>query len=82
MSPPLYVRVAEPEDFDDLRPIFNAQSEVLRSRYGGDYFYLAELIEAAAADGANALNACFVAEVDGKAVGMMSLSTDVDIKVH
>jgi hypothetical protein len=32
LSPALHIRIAEPEDFDDLRPIFNSQSDVLRSR--------------------------------------------------
>lgn len=50
-------------------------------RYGGDYFYLAELIEASTAEATSAINCCLVAEVDGKAVGMMSLSTSIDLKV-
>ena len=96
LSPSLYVRDAEPEDFDDLRPVFNAQSDVLESRYGGDYFYLAEVIKAASAGGGDGGGSgggsavestttstvrCLVAEVDGKAVGMMALSSDVDVDV-
>jgi len=99
LSPSLHIRDAEPEDFDDLRPVFNAQSDVLESRYGGDYFYLAEIIKAAsggsggdggggggAAGGSASASAsntirCLVAEVDGKAVGMMALSSEVDVAV-
>lgn len=36
---------AAPQDFDDLVPIFNSQSKVLHERFGGDEFFLAELIE-------------------------------------
>jgi len=37
------VREACVEDYDDLAPIFNQQSEVLTATYGD--FFLAELIE-------------------------------------
>lgn len=76
LCPNLYVRQAEPEDFDELLPIFNSQSDVLASQYGAHEFFLAELIEAQ-----NELQKCIVAVVDGRAVGLMSLSSDVDVTV-
>ena len=50
------VSVCRVEDHDDLLPIFNQQTSVLKDNYG-DY-YLAELIEAQDAD-----MKCLVAEV-------------------
>ena len=76
LCPHLYVRAAEPEDFDDLIPIFNSQSEVLKSQYGAHDFFLAELIEAQ-----NEHQKCLVAVVDGHAVGLMSLSSEVELGV-
>lgn len=81
LSQPLYVRPAKPEDFDDLRPVFNRQSDVLRTQYGGDLFYLAELIEASTQTEVSKINRCLAAEVGGRAVGMMALSTEVDLTV-
>jgi hypothetical protein len=43
-------------DNDDLAPLFNSYTDVLRSTYGD--FYVAELIEAQ-----NDLNRCLTAEV-------------------
>ena len=76
LCPHLYVRAAEPEDFDDLIPIFNSQSEVLKTQYGAHDFFLAELIEAQ-----NEHQKCLVAVVDGHAVGLMSLSSQVELGV-
>lgn len=69
--PVLHIRHARVEDHDDLTPIFNRQSDVLTSTYG-DYF-LAELIEAQ-----DDVNKCIVADVNGTAVGFMSVCSEVD----
>lgn len=71
---PLFIRMARVEDHDNLVAVFNAQSEVITDLYG-DYF-IAELIEAQ-----NDENKALVAEVDGRAVGLMCLTSDVDINV-
>jgi hypothetical protein len=76
LFPNVHVRIAEPQDFDDLVPIFNRQSEVLKERYGSDEFYLAELIEAQ-----DAFNKCLVMEVDGAAIGFLSITTELDTAV-
>ena len=73
LFPNLHVRIAAPEDFDDLVPIFNSQSAVLQERYGSDEFFLAELIEAQDDN-----NKCLVMEVDGTAVGFMSITKEMD----
>lgn len=70
--PVLHVRKARVEDHDDLTPIFNRQSDMLKMTYG-DYF-LAELIEAQ-----DDHMHCLVAEVDGSAIGFMSISNDVNV---
>lgn len=71
---PLFIRMARVEDHDNLVAVFNAQSEVVTDIYG-EYF-IAELIEAQ-----NEENQALVAEVDGRAVGLMCLTSDVDINV-
>lgn len=71
---PLFIRMARVEDHDNLVAVFNQQSEVITDIYG-EYF-IAELIEAQNDD-----NKALVAEVDGKAVGLMCLTSDVDINV-
>merc|ERR1719331_3565286 len=71
---PLFIRRARVEDHDDLVAVFNAQSDVTTNVYG-EYF-LAELVEAQ-----NEENRAIVAEVDGRAVGLMCLTSDVDINV-
>ncbi|PIK43371.1 putative cilia- and flagella-associated protein 61 [Apostichopus japonicus] len=71
-SPVLFVRKARVEDHDDLTPIFNRQSDMLNNTYGG--FFLAELIESQDEN-----NHCIIVEMDGSAVGFMSLSEDVDL---
>jgi len=71
---PLYIRMARVEDHDNLVAVFNSQSEVVTDIYG-EYF-IAELIEAQ-----NEENKALVAEVDGRAVGMMCLTSNVDINV-
>ncbi|XP_072032047.1 cilia- and flagella-associated protein 61-like [Amphiura filiformis] len=73
-APVLYVRKARVEDHDDLTPIFNRQSDMLKTTYG-DYF-LAELIESQ-----NEANHAIIVENEGSAVGFMSLSNDVDLEL-
>lgn len=71
---PLCIRMARVEDHDNLAAVFDAQSEVVTEIYG-EYF-IAELIEAQ-----NEENKALVAEVDGRAVGLMCLTSDVDANV-
>ncbi|XP_070577295.1 cilia- and flagella-associated protein 61-like isoform X2 [Ptychodera flava] len=70
LCPVLFVRKARVEDHDDLTPIFNHQSDMLTKTYG-DYF-LAELIEAQDDN-----NHALVTEVDGTAIGFMSICGEV-----
>ncbi|XP_066282688.1 cilia- and flagella-associated protein 61-like isoform X1 [Branchiostoma lanceolatum] len=70
-APVLHVRRATVEDHDDLTPIFNRQSDVLSTKYGD--FFLAELIEAQDDN-----NHCVIAEVEGTAVGFMSVCNEVN----
>jgi len=72
--PPLFIRMARVEDHDDLVAVFNAQSEVITDVYG-DYF-IAELVEAQDKD-----NKAIVAEVNGRAVGLMCMTSDVDVNI-
>ncbi|XP_025103771.1 cilia- and flagella-associated protein 61-like isoform X2 [Pomacea canaliculata] len=72
--PVLHIRGARVEDNDDLTPIFNRQSDMLKTTYG-EYF-LAEMIEAQDEN-----MHCLVAEVEGKAVGFMSISSDVSVNL-
>eukprot|EP00742_Colponemidia_sp_Colp-10_P005991 GILJ01006412.1.p1 GENE.GILJ01006412.1~~GILJ01006412.1.p1 ORF type:complete len:1622 (+),score=306.28 GILJ01006412.1:470-4867(+) len=74
LIPQLLVRDARVEDHDDLVAVFNSQSEVMTEIYG-DYF-VAELIEAQ-----NETNKALVAEVDNRAVGLLALTSDVDVTV-
>ncbi|XP_052270971.1 cilia- and flagella-associated protein 61-like [Dreissena polymorpha] len=69
--PVIHVRQARVEDHDDLTPIFNRQSDMLKMTYG-DYF-LAELIEAQ-----DDHMHCLVTEVGGTAYGFMSISEDIN----
>lgn len=71
---PLHIRMARVEDHDNLVAVFDAQSEVVTEVYGE--FFIAELIEAQ-----NEENRALVAEVDGRAVGLMCLTSDVDVNV-
>ncbi|OWF50418.1 cilia- and flagella-associated protein 61-like isoform X2 [Mizuhopecten yessoensis] len=69
--PVLHVRKATVEDHDDLTPIFTRQSDMLNMTYGD--FFLAELVEAQ-----DEHMQCLVAEVEGTAIGFMSISDDVN----
>lgn len=68
------IRIARQEDHDDLAAIFNAQSEVLTSQFGE--FFIAELIAFQNED-----QKALVAQVQDKAVGLMSVSKDIDYKL-
>ena len=74
LVPSLKIRVARVEDHDDLVPIFDAQSEVLTARYGE--FFLAEMIQAQ-----DSRNVALVSVVADVAVGLMSLSSEMDMGV-
>lgn len=80
----LEIRMAREEDHDDLAEVFNAQSEVLTEQFGE--FFIADLIanqnqtrrntEKIKSDGK-----ALVGEVNNKAIGLMSLSSDIDYKL-
>ncbi|XP_063141074.1 cilia- and flagella-associated protein 61 isoform X5 [Rattus norvegicus] len=70
--PQLHIRKARVEDHDDLMPIFMHYDSTLKEIYG-EYF-LAELIEAQDED-----NHAVVCEVEGKAVGFMSVCASVNL---
>jgi len=72
LVPTLLIRAACVEDSDDLLPIFEQQSEVLSANFGD--FFLAEMIEAQ-----DDMNRAVVATVDGRAVGLLAASTDIDV---
>jgi hypothetical protein len=68
------IRVAKQEDHDDLAAVFNSQSETVTEIYG-DYF-LAELIAAQ-----DDTNKALVAQVKDKAIGLMGLTSDLDVNL-
>lgn len=70
--PPLKIRRAVIEDHDDLVPVFNEQSEVLTDIYGE--FFLADLIETKEPNSQS-----LVAEINGRAVGLMTITDDIDV---
>ena len=72
--PFIEVRLAKQEDHDDLADVFNSQSETITEAYG-EYF-IAELIAAQ-----NDSNKALVAQVKDKAVGLMGLTKEVDLKL-
>jgi hypothetical protein len=72
--PYVEVRDAKQEDHDDLADVFNSQSETVTEAYG-EYF-IAELIAAQ-----NPNNRALVAQVKDKAVGLMGLTSEVDVKL-
>ena len=72
--PFIEVRDARQEDHDDLADVFNSQSETVTEAYG-EYF-IAELIAAQSAN-----NKALVAQVKDKAVGLMGLTSEVDVKL-
>ncbi|KAJ8603908.1 hypothetical protein CTAYLR_009707 [Chrysophaeum taylorii] len=70
--PTLKVRDAKVEDSDDLLPIFEEQSQNLSQHFGE--FFIAEMIEAQ-----DEQNRAIVATRDGRAVGMLTASADLDV---
>lgn len=72
--PFIEVRIANQEDHDDLADVFNSQSETVTESYG-EYF-IAELIA-----NQNEHNKALVAQVKDKAVGLMGLTKEVDLKL-
>ncbi|XP_066243088.1 cilia- and flagella-associated protein 61 isoform X1 [Saccopteryx leptura] len=72
--PQLHVRRARVEDHDDLMPIFMRHDTILKEVYG-EYF-LAELIEAQDQE-----NHAVVCEVEGVAVGFMSVCSRVNLQL-
>ena len=75
------IRMAREQDHDDLAEIFNRQSEVLTSQFGE--FFIADLI--ATQNLTRRLSKKFKAEgkaivgqVKDKAVGLMSVSTEIE----
>lgn len=72
--PFIEVRLAKQEDHDDLADVFNSQSETITEAYG-EYF-IAELIA-----NQNENNKALVAQVKDKAIGLMGLTNEVDLKL-
>lgn len=72
--PAIEIRAARQEDHDNLAEIFNAQSDVVTETYG-DYF-IAELIAAQ-----DETSRCLVAQVHDKAVGLLSVRSDIDTQI-
>ncbi|XP_007191950.2 cilia- and flagella-associated protein 61 isoform X2 [Balaenoptera acutorostrata] len=72
--PQLHIRKARVEDHDDLVPIFLHHDTILKETYG-EYF-LAELIEAQDEE-----NHAVVCEVEGVAVGFMSVCSRVNMQL-
>ncbi|XP_043336494.1 cilia- and flagella-associated protein 61 [Cervus canadensis] len=72
--PQLHIRKARVEDHDDLMPIFLHHDTILKETYG-EYF-LAELIEAQDEE-----NHAVVCEVEGVAVGFMSVCSQVNLQL-
>ena len=72
--PYMEVRIAREEDHDDLASVFNSQSDVMTETYG-DYF-IAELIAAQ-----NESSRSLVAQVGDKAVGMLSITSEIDTQL-
>lgn len=71
------VRRARVEDHDDLVPIFEAQSELLSEQYGE--FFLADVITSSAQP--DTPQEALVAEIHGRAVGLLVVSSDVDVSL-
>ena len=73
--------MAREEDHDDLAEVFNKQSEVLTSQFGE--FFLADLIATQnltrrITKSLKSEGKAIVGQVQDKAVGMMSVSTEIE----
>lgn len=80
----LEIRMAKEEDHDDLAEIFNKQSGVLTSQFGE--FFIADLIATQnltrrITKGSKSEGKAIVGQVGDKAVGLMSISTEIDYKL-
>ena len=73
LLPSLHVREAQEEDSDDLSPLFLKHTEHLHMTYGN--YFIAELVTGGPEKTA------LVAEVDGRAVGFIGISSDIDVEV-
>ncbi len=76
--------MAHEEDHDDLAEIFNLQSEVQTDKFGE--FFIADMIAMQNKTRQNTKDLinkgkALVAEVGQKAVGIMSLSSDIDFSI-
>lgn len=76
--------MAREEDHDDLAEIFNKQSEVLTSQFGE--FFIADLIATQNLTrrmnkGGKSEGRAIVGQVRDKAIGLMSISTEIDYKI-
>lgn len=72
--PVLFVREANVRDNDDLSPLFNSYTNLLKATYGD--FYVAEMIEAQ-----NENNKCLTAEAKGFGIGFMAITNDVNTRI-
>ncbi|KAL4649013.1 cilia- and flagella-associated protein 61 [Arapaima gigas] len=72
--PRLYIRQARVEDHDDLTPLLAEHASMLNTSYGP--YFLADLIEAQ-----NENHLAAVCEDEGTAVGFISASADVNLKL-
>ena len=78
------IRMAREEDHDDLAEIFNKQSDVLNSQFGE--FFIADLIATQnltrrMTRGSVSEGKAIVGQVGDKAIGLMSISTEIDYKL-
>lgn len=76
--------MAKEEDHDDLAEIFNKQSSVLTSQFGE--FFIADLIATLnltrrITKGSKSEGKAIVGQVGDRAVGLMSISTEIDYKL-
>ncbi len=78
------IRMAREEDHDDLAEIFNKQSDVLTSQFGE--FFIADLIATQnltrrMTKGSTSEGKALVGQVGDKAIGLMSISTEIDYRL-
>jgi hypothetical protein len=78
------IRMAREEDHDDLAEIFNKQSDVLTSQFGE--FFIADLIATQnltrrMTRGSVSEGKAIVGQVGEKAIGLMSISTEIDYRL-
>jgi hypothetical protein len=76
--------MAKEEDHDDLAEIFNKQSDVLTSQFGE--FFIADLIATQnltrrMTKGMTSEGKAIVGQIGDKAIGLMSISTEIDYRL-